>query len=329
MSTNPATATATEEDISLNSVTKIFATGLWRRKTGVADLDLSIPRGEVVGLLGANGSGKSTTLKMILGFIRPTRGEIRVCGQPAGSRAARRLIGYLPENPRFQRFLRARQILTYYGALLGLERRGLGARVDFLLQLVGLTAAASERIQGFSKGMTQRLAIAQALLGQPRLLILDEPMSGLDPLGRIEIRGLIQQIHREMPGTTIFFSTHILHDAQELCTSVALLKKGRLQRQCRIEDLLGAEARTYRLVVRGVSSLTLPRIAPAATAEATPLGWSLRVEGTESLTGILAGLQREKATLVAIQSEQPSLERALYADLNEPAPEAPKPEAVA
>jgi ABC-2 type transport system ATP-binding protein len=322
--TTPAALPSAPDDISITGVTKIFSTGIFRRKVGVVDLDLGISRGEVVGLLGANGSGKSTTIKMILGFIKPTRGEILVGGHPAGSRAARALIGYLPENPRFQRFLRAREVLSYYGSLLGLNARRLSPRIDYLLRLVGLQTAARERIQGFSKGMVQRLAIAQALLGEPKLLILDEPMSGLDPLGRIEIRQLIQRIHQELAQTTIFFSTHILYDAQELCTSVAILKKGRLQRQCRIDELLGNEAHTYHLTVRGISTIAIQRHAQAsAPIQNTPLGLSFYVEGTQALVSCLTDLKREGGTLVGIQSEQRSLEEALYSDLKEPAVSAP------
>ena len=175
------------EDITLTDVTKIFRLGVFKTKVGVKGLTLNVPRGKVIGLLGPNGSGKSTTIKMILGFLRPTSGEILVCGHPADQKVARSFLGYLPENPRFQKFLTAKDVLDYYGGLLRLKGLQLEKRVEYLLELVNLKHAALERVQGFSKGMTQRLAIAQSLLHQPRILIFDEPMSGLDPIGRLEI----------------------------------------------------------------------------------------------------------------------------------------------
>ena len=307
--------TQTTDDICLTGVSKIFATGIFTRKVGVIDLDLRIPRGEVVGLLGPNGSGKSTTIKMILGFIKPNRGEILVCGHLAGTREARAIIGYLPENPRFQRFLKAREILRYYGKLLSLKKQDLSVRVDYLLELVGLKEAANERIHGFSKGMTQRLAVAQSLLNEPRLLIFDEPMSGLDPLGRIEIRKLVTRIHDELPNTTIFFSTHILSDVQELCSSVALLKRGRLQRHCTIRELLGEEASLYHLTVRDVPAEVLAKFAEGGEIHVTPLGTSLLLHGGERLMLCLSEVKLRAGVLVGIESVHHNLEQALYSDL--------------
>lgn len=307
--------TQNTDDILLTGVSKTFATGLFTRKVGVVDLDLRIPRGEVVGLLGPNGSGKSTTIKMILGFIKPDRGEILVCGHAAGSREARAIIGYLPENPRFQRFLRAIEILRYYGHLHGLRKQALDSRLIYLLELVGLKDAAKERIHGFSKGMVQRLAVAQSLLNEPRLLIFDEPMSGLDPLGRIEIRKLVGRIHQELPNTTIFFSTHILSDVQELCSSVAMMKRGRLQRHCSIRDLLGEEASVYHLTVRNMPSESLAKFAGQNELRITPLGTSVYLQGGDKLLHCLSEVKQRGGILVGIQSVQRNLEQALYSDL--------------
>ena len=295
------------EDISLIGVTKIFATGVLKRKVGVLDLDLQIPRGEVVGLLGPNGF-RSLRSPAFAPVVPST-------GHAAGSREARAIIGYLPENPRFQRFLRAREILRYYGGLHGITGVNLAKRVQELLELVGLRDAADERVHGFSKGMVQRLAVAQAMLNEPRLLIFDEPMSGLDPLGRIEIRTLIARIHEQNPNTTIFFSSHVLSDVQELCSSVALLKRGRLQRHCSIRELLGEEATTYSLTVRDLGAEHLQRFALGNEIRKTPIGLSFSVEGGETLVGCLSEVKKRGGVLVRVSSEQRSLEEALYSDL--------------
>ncbi len=235
-------------DISINQVTKVFHPHLGKRKLAVDGLSLEVPQGKVVGLLGPNGSGKSTTLKMILGFLRPTSGTILVCGEKVPSKISRSFIGYLPENPRFPRFLSGRKLLNYYGQLLGLRGASLNKRSDYLLHLVGLQSAADEAVRGYSKGMTQRLAIAQALLNEPRLLILDEPMSGLDPLARREMRKLISQIHEELPQATIF-SSHILEDVEQLCSLVALLHKGKLQKFEQVESLLKSDQNQFEVSV--------------------------------------------------------------------------------
>lgn len=169
-----------QSSIVLTDVTKTFKTGLFKTKLAVDHLNLDIPSGEVVGLLGPNGSGKSTTIKMILGFLRPSSGEILICGHSAENKSARRFLGYLPENPRFQKFLTGNEILKYYGNLLGLQGIDSEKKMTFLMELVNLKHACKERVQGYSKGMTQRLAIAQSLLNNPPILIFDEPMSGLD-----------------------------------------------------------------------------------------------------------------------------------------------------
>ena len=301
--------------ITLIEVTKEFSLGLFRKKIGVNSLSLSVPRGKIVGLLGPNGSGKSTTLKMILGFLSPTKGEILIEGISARDRNARRNIGYLPENPRFQKFLTAEQILGYYGRLLGLNQAILRKRTPELLERVGLKNAAQERVQGFSKGMTQRLAIAQSLLNQPSLLIFDEPMSGLDPLGRIEIRQLIRGIGKDFPSTTIFFSTHILADAEELCEQVALLKKGRLHRFCGIDELLKTEKESYLVVTPDKV-----RIPEGATATQTASGLQIQLEGTDRLVDLLNDFKKQGARVLSVETQRRRLEEALFADGISPPP---------
>ncbi len=303
-----------QEDIVLTDLTKIFQTGIFKRKVGVENLNLSIPRGEIIGLLGANGSGKSTTLKMILGFLRPTRGQIRICGTPAGSQKSRTLIGYLPENPRFQRFLSGQDTLNYFGHLHGFSGAPLRKRTEELLELVGLNNAGNERVHGYSKGMTQRLAIAQSLLNSPKILIFDEPMSGLDPLGRIEIRDLIRRIHSEMSNTTIFFTTHILSDVEALCSSVALLKKGHLEVYCPISALLNHDRPTYEVLTNEISNSFRSKFVNDWAGRPSPLGMAFSVEGTEKLLGLLSELKASEAKILGLSSKHLGLEQALFSE---------------
>ncbi len=301
-------------EITITQLTKVFPTGLFRTKTAVDNLTLEIPKGEVIGLLGANGSGKSTTLKMLLGFLRPTKGEIRVCGVRSGTRASRALLGYLPENPRFQRFLTGKDILLYFGKLYGMDGKTLHTRTDELLEVVGLGKAGAERVQGYSKGMTQRLAIAQSILNRPRILVFDEPMSGLDPLGRIEIRELIGRLHTEMKETTIFFTTHILSDVESLCSFVALLKKGKLEVFCPIRELLDQDCEHYEVTTTELSAASRNQFLAGSAFENSPLGTTFSVKGTEALTEILEGIKKAGAKVVSLNSKRQGLEEALFSD---------------
>lgn len=307
-------------DISVTDVTKIFYTGFLKKKTAVESLTLDIPQGEIVGLLGANGSGKSTTIKMILGFLKPTEGNISVCGVRAGTRESRQMIGYLPENPRFQKFMHGREILEYYGRLYGLKSSELKARAQQMLELVGLSHAADESVAGYSKGMTQRLAIAQAILNKPRLLIFDEPMSGLDPLGRMEIRNLVRTIHDEMPQTTIFFSTHILSDVESLCSSVALLKKGKLQAHCEIEKLMTSDSEQFSVVTTGLPKTLEDQYRRDYPVATTSLGLAITLDGVDILITRLSEIRRSGAKVVSVNSQRRGLEEALFSDKGGPLP---------
>lgn len=300
--------------ISLTDVTKRFQITPFKRKTAVQNLTFTVGTGEVVGLLGANGSGKSTTIKMIIGFLKPTHGEILICGQSAQKRVARSFIGYLPENPKFQKFLSANQIMLYFARLLGMTTIEATKKSKELLELVGLADVSTERVQTFSKGMTQRLAVAQSLLNDPKILIFDEPMSGLDPLGRMEIRQLIARIHSNMPQSTILFSTHILGDAEQLCSSVILLRKGQLTQHCKLNDLLSGNTIRYELQAKDLSQPLDKELNSIPGTQKTAAGLLVHLNDTDELITYLSKIQSSGAKVVSLTTHRNNLEKALFVD---------------
>jgi ABC-2 type transport system ATP-binding protein len=233
---------AEEVVVQVSDVVKDFRPGLGVRKKRVLDgISFSVRRGEIFGFVGPNGAGKTTTLKVLLGLIRPTGGTATILGHGVRETAFRRQVGFLPENPYFYEYLTGREILHFYARLSGVPAEGRARRVDELLGRVSLQAAADARLRTYSKGMLQRIGIAQALVHDPQVIFLDEPMSGLDPIGRKEIRDLILQLHAE--GKTIFMNTHILSDVEMLCDRVAIIVKGHIRYEGPIEDFLGGDER--------------------------------------------------------------------------------------
>ena len=228
---------STEFVVQIESLRKIFRVGFWgRRVTAVDQLSLDVRRGEVFGFLGPNGAGKTTTLKMLMGLIYPTSGQARIFGHAVGDPAAKAKLGFLPESPYFYDYLTSQEFLSFYGHLFGLWGAALNKRVDELLDLVGMTHARDLQLRKVSKGMLQRVGIAQALINDPELVVLDEPMSGLDPIGRKEVRDLIFRLKES--GKTVMFSSHILHDAELLCDRVAMIMKGRLVACGQVSELI-------------------------------------------------------------------------------------------
>jgi ABC-2 type transport system ATP-binding protein len=224
--------------LSLSGVTKIVKTPFSRRPGfKVGPLDLSIGEGEIVGLIGANGAGKTTTLKLLLGLLVPDAGRIELVGTPSGRGEWRASVGYLPEQPAFYEYLSGREFLMFVGDLFGLAPKLLSERVASLLERVGIAESANRPIRTYSKGMQQRLGIAQALLNDPKLLLLDEPMSGLDPIGRRFVRDLLLELRAQ--GRSILFSTHIIPDAEFVCDRIALMRVGQLTAVGTVDDLLG------------------------------------------------------------------------------------------
>ena len=239
--------------IETEDLTKDFLVGFWRPRPHRAldGVSLRVDQGEVFGFLGPNGAGKSTTLKLLMQLLYPTRGSARILGRPAGDLAMRRRIGFLAENPYYYDYLTAEELLRYFGRLFGLSGAELSARVDRVLNDVGLGADRQRRLRQFSKGMVQRVGLAQALLNDPEVVFLDEPMSGLDPLGRRQVRDLILGLRKR--GCTVFFSSHILSDAEALCDRVAIIVKGRLVKTGRINEIMSVDLKGWELVVSDLS----------------------------------------------------------------------------
>jgi ABC-2 type transport system ATP-binding protein len=233
--------------VRIRHLEKFFPVPLQRRRVvALHDLSLDIPEGQVFGLLGPNGSGKSTTLKILLGLVPPSSGSTEIFGLPSSSVSSRKGVGFLPENPYFYKFLTGTETLAFYGKLCGLGGLKLQERVRELLDLVGLGDAAGRRIGGYSKGMLQRIGLAQALVHDPRLLILDEPTAGVDPAGSRQIRDLILELKAR--GKTILLTSHLLEQVQEVCDRVGILAKGRLVREGPLDILTGITGQTEFLI---------------------------------------------------------------------------------
>jgi ABC-2 type transport system ATP-binding protein len=242
-----------------SSLSKTFRTGFWMRPIeAVRGVDLEIGPGEIFGFIGPNGAGKTTTIKMLAGLVRPTAGQAWIHGIPVCDPSSRERLGFLPEGTYFHEHLTGEEFVELHARLTGLPKPARRRQIPELLERVGMAEAKHLQIRRYSKGMRQRVGLAQALVGDPDLLILDEPMSGLDPIGHREIRDLILSLRDE--GRTVFFSSHILSDAEILCDRVAIIVAGRIVHQGRLEELLGREAGGVELVVEGIDEDTHARL---------------------------------------------------------------------
>lgn len=248
--------------VTLNSIRKSYRTGLrMKRKAAVEDLSLELEKGEIFGLLGPNGAGKTTTIKVLLGIVFPESGEGTLLGKPLGDRSAHRRLGFLPEQPYFYGFLTAEKGLALYGRFFGLDGDELKKRSAGLLDLVGLPADSHLTLDKYSKGMLQRFGIAQALLNDPELVIMDEPSSGLDPVGQKEVRDILLGLKGK--GTTIFLSSHQLSEVENICDSVSIVNQGKTAREGRLSDLLAVAGLT-RITLRGEDPATLEALESVA-----------------------------------------------------------------
>src|SRR5712692_1426609 len=239
--------------IEILGLEKTYSVGFWRKrpKCALRPLRLTVEDGEIFGFLGPNGAGKTTTLKMLIGLVFPTSGTARILGMTLDDPQMKAQIGFLPEQPYFYDYLTARELLRYYGQLSGVDGKQLAGKVDAVLERVGLKDAADVQLRKFSKGMLQRAGIAQAILHDPKVVFLDEPMSGLDPMGRREVRSLIEEMKAE--GKTVFFSTHILADAEALCDRVAIIHLGELRRVGAVAELTSSVHGQVEIVWQGTS----------------------------------------------------------------------------
>ena len=295
--------------IETEGLTKDFSVGFWRPRPyrALDHLTLQVAAGEVFGFLGPNGAGKSTTLKLLMQLLYPTSGEARILGRPAGDSAVRQRIGFLAENPYYYDYLTAEELLAYFARLFGYRGAEVGTRVARVLDEVGIGKERRLRLRRFSKGMTQRVGLAQALLNEPEVLFLDEPMSGLDPLGRRHVRDLILGLRAK--GCTVFFSSHILSDAETLCSRVGVLVQGKLVASGPLSDILAFELKGWELVVACGPRLHADLATFARTV--TPLGDGhvlLHLAPDAEPDRVVGELTRRGAHLVSLNPVRETLE---------------------
>jgi ABC-2 type transport system ATP-binding protein len=304
--------------IEIQGLEKSYRTGFFKNKLkqGLRSLTLAVEEGEVFGYLGPNGAGKTTTLKLLLGLVFPTGGTAKLLGRDLGDIEVKREIGFLPEQPYFYDHLTPLELLDYYARLSGVDSSERRRKVDRALARVGMSDSGKVQLRKFSKGMLQRVGIAQAIVHDPKLVLLDEPMSGLDPVGRREIRDLVQELNEE--GKTIFFSTHILSDAETLCDRVAVLNKGELKGVGVVADLVREVSGEVEVVWNGAQAIG-QLSALGARCHAT--GDVVRAVLPErSLEAALEVLRKSQARLTSVTPVRATLEDYFLARIGETKP---------
>jgi len=293
--------------IEILGLSKTYSIGFWRKrpKCALRPLHLNVEEGEIFGFLGPNGAGKTTTLKMLMGLVFPTGGSARILGMDVNDPQVKAQIGFLPEQPYFYDYLTARELLEYYGRLSGVVGKDLSARVERVLGRVGLPDVGSLQLRKFSKGMLQRVGVAQAILHEPKVVFFDEPMSGLDPMGRREVRDLMEQLKAE--GKTVFFSTHILSDAEALCDRVAVIHLGELRAVGSVAELTSGVQGKIEIVWEGTA---IPASVKALGAECHVSGDTVRaVLSEESQDLALDALRRERLHVISLVPVRTTLEQ--------------------
>lgn len=309
--------------VEIENLTKDYEVGFWRKRRvrSLDGLTLQVERGEIFGFLGANGAGKTTTLKLLMRLIYPTAGTARIMGRSIDDVQMHARIGYLPENPYFYDYLTARELLSYCAELFGYSRGERKRRAAELLTRVHLDEKSwDKQLRKYSKGMLQRVGLAQALVNDPEIVFLDEPMSGLDPIGRREVRDLIASLRAN--GTTVFMCSHILSDIEVLCDRVAILNRGRLAETGRLEELRSRAGDDHRIemTVAGVAAEKLSTVFPelaGAQMTATAGGARIEVADERDVDAVLAALRRAGGRLVSVQPVRQSLEELFVREMTD------------
>lgn len=296
------------EVVRVTNLVKDFRVGFgMRRRRVLDDVSFSALEGEIFGFVGPNGAGKTTTLKVLMGLVRPTSGSASILGRNVAESEFRDQIGFLPENPYFHVFLTAREVLDFYARLSGVPTRERAARIEHILETVHLTHAADMRLKTFSKGMLQRVGVAQALIHDPSVVFLDEPMSGLDPIGRREIREVILALRAA--GKTVFMNTHILSDVEMICDRVAIIVKGAIRRQGPLRELVGEGRCGSRIVVEGLGVDAAESIEARCAAKLRAAGDRLEIETDQKyVEDVLRIVLDSGASVVSTIRLHPSLE---------------------
>ncbi|MFQ5588250.1 MAG: ABC transporter ATP-binding protein [Nitrospiria bacterium] len=294
--------------IETDKLSKTFRSGfLLKAVPALFDLSLKVDPGTIFGFLGPNGAGKTTTLKLLVGLIRPTSGDGAIFGKSIRDVSVRARLGFLPERPYFYEYLTGLEFLHFCGELFGQNKTDRAKKIDALLDLVQLKGAEGTPLRKYSKGMLQRIGLAQALINDPDLVILDEPMSGLDPIGRKQVRDII--LHLKEMGKTVFFSTHILSDAEVICDEVAILVKGVLKNQGKLETLLDPKTQSIDVCLRAASEKQLQGLKAVATAVSFYDQCGLiSVPDEAHLSRLITWVQQEKAQIISITPRKESLE---------------------
>jgi ABC-2 type transport system ATP-binding protein len=300
--------------VEIENLSKDYEVGFWKKKKvrALDGLNLQVEAGQIFGFLGGNGAGKTTTIKILMSLMFPTTGSARILGKDISDVQMHRKIGYCPENPYFYDYLKASELMNYFGELFGLDATKRTQKTAELLTKVGLDEKDwNKQLRKFSKGMLQRVGLAQALINEPEIVFLDEPMSGLDPIGRREIRELISELREK--GTTVFMSTHILSDIEALCDNVAILRNGKLAATGNLNELLtkSGEKQSFEITVNGVSAESLKDTInniSGVTFSAKPNGANIQVFDENDIGKVLRITRNVGANLVSVQPVRQSLE---------------------
>ena len=307
--------------IEVRGLTKTYRTGMsgLKRVEALKGVDLTAQPGEIYGFLGPNGAGKSTTIKIITQLVHASGGTTKVFGVPLTTPAARQRVGFLPESPVFYDYLTGQEFLRYYGALGGLDSKQARVRADELLEKVGLGAAGKLQLRRYSKGMLQRAGIAQALMHDPDLIILDEPVSGLDPIGRREMRELMLELKAR--GKTVFFSTHIIQDVELVCDRVGFIIGGRMVREGTVAELMGEAAGETEVVFAGLTTARVEELFAGMGARELGTGVQVRVPLGTSVEEVLQRGMAAGAGVVSVQRQRRALEDLFIQEIARQAPD--------